>query len=170
MLRLRFRTEFTARTKNGQPAQRHTGVANASWIHDTMRAEIGTNPDISIIASTVRGAVKTTEPQNRRVMSFSSWFSGSAAVTVRGSRAIPQIGHAPGSDRTTSGCIGHVHSTDIDGAAGISSSRAIPHFGHAPGFLERTSGSMGQIHTGVLSCSGAPVLTCGAELLACWGA
>ncbi len=39
MFRLRVRTDRTARTKNGQPAQRQTGVASANSIHG--RADIG---------------------------------------------------------------------------------------------------------------------------------
>ena len=35
----------------------------------------------------------------------------SAAVTVRGSSAMPQIGQVPGASRTISGCIGQVHSS-----------------------------------------------------------
>jgi hypothetical protein len=43
-------------------------------------------------------------------MSSSSGFRSSAAVTTLGSRAMPQRGQGPGSARTTSGCIGQVHS------------------------------------------------------------
>ena len=59
-----------------------------------------------------------------------------------GSSAMPQMGHAPGTSRTISGCIGHVHSTLVIGATSTGSS-AIPHFGHAPGPFWRTSGSIG---------------------------
>lgn len=90
-----------------------------------------------------KGAVRITATQNLRVMSRSSGFSSTAAVTVRGSSAIPQIGHEPGSERTISGCIGQVYSVRVL-ATGTSGSSAIPHDGQAPGFDSRTSGHMGQ--------------------------
>ena len=68
----------------------------------------------------------------------------SSRVTTRGSSAIPQIGHDPEASRTISGCIGHVHSVFVSGAAVIGSS-AMPHFGHAPGPCWWTSGSMGHV-------------------------
>jgi hypothetical protein len=43
-------------------------------------------------------------------MSTSSGFGLSSSVATRGSRAMPQIGHAPGASRTISGCIGQVYS------------------------------------------------------------
>ncbi len=86
----------------------------------------------SEIISARIGMVKTTEIQNLRLMSLSSGFS-SSVTTLRGSRAIPQIGQLPGSERTISGCIGQVHSTRVAGAATVSGSRAIPHLGQAPG-------------------------------------
>src|SRR5262245_57024282 len=60
------------------------------------------------IARMSSGAVSTAEIQKRRFMSVSSGFSTSSAVTVRGSRAMPQIGQAPGPSRTICGCMGHV--------------------------------------------------------------
>ena len=69
----------------------------------------------------------------RRVMSTSSGFSGSAAVTVRGSRAMPHLGQAPGLSRTTSGCMGQTYSTRDVGAAMVSGSRAIPQMRQRPG-------------------------------------
>ncbi len=95
------------------------------------------------IAIASSGAVRTTLTQKRRVMSRSSGFSSTAAVTVRGSSAIPQIGHDPGPGRTICGCIGQVYSVRADGS-GVSGSSAIPHFGHGPGFDSRTSGHIGQ--------------------------
>src|SRR5690348_16136668 len=62
------------------------------------------------------GAVRATPIQNRRCMLASSGFSPSSRLTVRGSRAIPQIGHAPGPFRTISGCIGQVYVTPMAGA------------------------------------------------------
>ena len=78
-------------------------------------------------------------------MSSSSGFR-SSSVTARGSSAIPQIGQAPGASRTISGCIGHVHSVLVTGAATTGSS-AMPHFGQAPGPFWRTSGSIGQVYS-----------------------
>ncbi len=51
-------------------------------------------------------------------MSVSSGFSPSVAETVRGSSAMPQIGHDPGRSRTISGCIGQVHSAAPVSAGG----------------------------------------------------
>src|SRR5271154_1830349 len=75
------------------------------------------------------GAVRTTLTQNRRVMDASSGFSSSSITIVRGSRAIPQIGHELGSSPTISGCIGHVYSIRVAEAATVDRSSAIPHFG-----------------------------------------
>ena len=88
------------------------------------------------------GAVNAKLIQNRRVMSRSSGFSSSSEI-VRGSSAIPQIGQLPGSDRTISGCIGHVYSVLVANSAGDSGSRAIPQDGHGPGPACRTSGHIG---------------------------
>src|SRR4026208_643260 len=85
--------------------------------------------------------------QNRRVMSSSSGLGASSKVSVLGSRAIPQIGQAPGSDRTISGCMGHTYSVRVAGAAMVEGSSAMPHFGQARGLDSRTSGSIGQMYT-----------------------
>ena len=95
------------------------------------------------IAIASSGAVKTRLIQKRRVMSRSSGFSSAPAVTVRGSSAMPQMGHEPGLGRTISGCIGQVYSVRVE-ATGTSGSRAMPQEGHAPGLASRTSGHMGQ--------------------------
>src|SRR6201981_1487964 len=97
------------------------------------------------MARTRTGVVRATLIQKRRVMPESSGFSSSDALTVRGSRAIPQIGHEPGSERMISGCIGQVYSMLAADSLGTEGSRAMPHFGHAPGFCSRTSGSIGQM-------------------------
>ena len=55
------------------------------------------------------GTDKPALNQNRRRMSTSSTFSSSSSVTVIGSKAMPQMGHDPGSSFTISGCIGHVY-------------------------------------------------------------
>ena len=95
------------------------------------------------IAIASRGAVSTTPNQKRRVMSRSSGFSSCFAVTVRDSRAMPQMGHDPGSERTICGCMGQVYSVRVE-ASGTSGSKAMPHEGHAPGLGSWTSGHMGQ--------------------------
>src|SRR4029077_16181975 len=90
------------------------------------------------------GALKITPTQNRRVISISSGLASSSRVTVRGSSAMPHIGHDPGSGRTISGCIGQTYSVLTDGAEGAAGSNAMPHLGQAPGFDSWTSGSIGQ--------------------------
>ena len=71
----------------------------------------GRAPNIALIARTSNGAESAAAIHSRRVMSRSSGFAGASLVIVLGSSAMPQIGQAPGSFRTTSGCIGQVHST-----------------------------------------------------------
>ena len=95
------------------------------------------------MAMTSSGAVSARLIQKRRVMSRSSGLSSAAAVTVRGSSAMPQIGHEPGPGRTISGCMGQVYSVRVE-ATGTSGSSAIPQEGQAPGLFSRTSGHMGQ--------------------------
>ena len=65
---------------------------------------------------------------------------------VRGSRAMPQIGQLPGASRTISGCIGHVYSIFVAGAA-ETGSKAMPHFGQLPGPCWRTSGCIGHVYS-----------------------
>src|SRR5579859_5971038 len=95
------------------------------------------------IATANSGIVRVMLIQKRRVMSRSSGFSPASAATVRGSSAMPQIGHEPGPERTISGCIGHVYSVREE-AAGNSGSRAIPQEGQGPGLDSWTAGHMGQ--------------------------
>ena len=59
------------------------------------------------------GTVSAVLTQKRRDMSRSSGLS-SSSVMFRGSSAIPQIGQLPGVSRTTSGCIGQVHSDRVE--------------------------------------------------------
>ena len=113
MFSFRVRTEVQPRSKNGQPAHNTTGVARTSWIHAETPAEMvsriaGTRS--APMPSTSTGIASAAATQNRRVMSASSGLGPESAVTVTGSSAIPQIGHAPGAERRISGCIGHVHS------------------------------------------------------------
>ena len=95
--------------------------------------------------------VRRTLIQKRRVIETSSGFSSSATIAVRGSSAIPQIGHEPGSARTISGCIGHVYSIRVAETIGTDGSSAIPHFGHAPEWSCCTSGSIGQMYAVIAS-------------------
>src|SRR5258708_40212808 len=60
---------------------------------------------------------------------------------------MPQIGHEPGLSRTIWGCIGHVYSVLVAGAAATTGSSAMPHFGQSPGPSWRTSGSIGQVYS-----------------------
>ena len=99
---------------------------------------------MSPITNASNGTLSATLTQNRRVMSFSSAFS-SSPVTVRGSRAMPQIGQEPGASRTIWGCIGQTYSVRVMGASAPTGSSAMPHFGHKPGVGCRTSGCMGQV-------------------------
>ena len=62
----------------------------------------------SDIARRKVGTVSAALMAKRRFMSASSASSVSAAVTVFGSRAMPQRGQLPGPFWTTSGCIGQV--------------------------------------------------------------
>ena len=61
--------------------------------------------------------MRASETRKRRVMSSSSGFLSSARVTVRGSRAIPQIGQGPGFVSRTSGSMGQTYSTVSPAAA-----------------------------------------------------
>jgi hypothetical protein len=101
---------------------------------------------MAAMAIAISGDVSKTLTQNRRVMSRSSGFSSPDAVTVRGSSAMPQIGHEPGPGRTISGCMGQVYSVRLGNAAGTSDSRAIPQDGHGPGLVARTSGHIGHTY------------------------
>ena len=136
MFGLRFTSDAQARWKNGAPAHSTTGVASRSWAQARTRGDTacwsgwpGMRSDIAIATT---GTASASPTQSRRVMFSSSGFACSASVMVRGSRAMPQIGQAPGPGRTTSGCIGQTHSVRVDGAATVTGSSAMPHFGHAP--------------------------------------
>src|SRR5882757_1069182 len=148
MFGLRFTREVQKRWKNGQPPQTTTGVASASSSQGNAapgrRRCRGISQSIADMAIAINGAVSARLIQKRRVMALSSGLSSIvAAVTTRGSSAMPQIGHEPGAGRTISGCMGQVYSVRVE-ATGVSDSSAIPHEGHGPGLLARTSGHMGQ--------------------------
>src|SRR5215831_12772469 len=100
------------------------------------------------------GSVNTALAQNRRRISTSSGFSSAVRVTVRGSRAIPQIGHDAGASLTISGCIGQVYATLCCGGAMVSGSKAIPHLGHEPNSACRTSGCIGQMYSELRAVAG----------------
>src|ERR1700690_1800574 len=113
ILRLRFTSEAQPRSKKGKPAQTTTGVASRSCRRPIARADrrcctgfLGIRSDMPRMRT---GIARATLTQKRRVMEASSGFSSSAVEAVRGSRAIPQMGHEPGPVRTISGCIGHVY-------------------------------------------------------------
>src|SRR5215471_10808410 len=101
MLGLRFTSEVQKRWKNGRPPQMTTGVESRNSnqgdaIPDTDAGRMPRPGIISYIATTNNGTVRPKLTQNRRVMLRSSGFSSSFAATVRGSSAMPQIGHEPG--------------------------------------------------------------------------
>src|SRR6266702_3234787 len=153
MFRLRFTIDCQPRTKNGQPPQRTTGVARTNSTQVRARSEI----------SLSSGAPRRFAPiAARRIGIVSSGFSSSFAEMTRGSSAIPQIGHDPGSERTISGCIGHTYSVLADGTVGRAASNAIPHLGHAPGIVWCISGSIGHMYsaTAALGLEGAAALGC----------
>ena len=97
------------------------------------------------MATVTTGTVRASPTQNRRVMSRSSGLASSSSVTVLGSRAMPQIGQAPGAGRTISGCIGQTHSVRVVGASRSIGSSAMPHAGQALDAGSRTSGCMGHV-------------------------
>ena len=112
MLRLRVTMDRQPRTKNGQPPHSTTGADSRSCVH---RLAVGFSPaanvgaTISTVASPKIGSVSARLTQKRRVMPTSSALGpSSAAVTSRGSSAMPHFGQLPGPTCRTSGCIGHV--------------------------------------------------------------
>ena len=164
MFRLRFTTDCQPRTKKGHPPHRTTGVASASPIQPSVAADARCSRKCpgkcSAMVRRNRGAVRTALTQKRLRMLSSSGLSSSAADAVRASRAMPHLGQLPGASRTTSGCMGQVHSVRAAGvAAAATGSRAIPHFGQLPGPACRTSGCMGQVNPAVL-ISPASLLPC----------
>src|SRR5215813_3394205 len=98
------------------------------------------------IAIASSGNVSPRLTQNRRVMSCSSGLASSVTEGVRGSSAIPQIGHVPGPGLTIWGCIGQVYSVLVS-ETGRSGSSAMPQLGQGPGFSSRTSGHTGHTYS-----------------------
>src|SRR3979490_2270711 len=147
MFKLRVTRDRHPRTKNGQPPQSTTGVAKINSNHSQVLGEANrmngdTEGAKSDMPTSRIGIVSTVQIQNLLVMFTNSGFFSSSAVTVLGSRAMPQIGHEPGLSRTIWGCMGHVYSVLVAGAAATTGSSAMPHFGQSPGPCWRTSGSM----------------------------
>ena len=126
MFRLRFTSDCHARTKNGQPPHKTTGVARMSSNQVQNRAGANLSSKPPDMAETSTGSAKPILNQNRRVIFASSGLPSSAA-TWRGSRAMPQMGQAPGSERTICGCIGHVYPEPLRAASTATGSSAIPH-------------------------------------------
>src|SRR5258706_6444522 len=112
MFGLAWRIEAAPRTKKGQPPQRTTGVASASWI------QVDEVPCIDVIASATSGALRMAQTQSRRVMSASSGSGPSTAATDIGSSAMPHLGQEPGPSRTISGCIGQGYLLPVAGGGG----------------------------------------------------
>ncbi len=108
MFGLRFNTDCTPRTKNGQPAHSTTGADRTSSTQ--LCVPIGNSPRrwpnmASKVTMTVRGRVH----QNRRVKSRNSGLSSSASsVGSIGSSVMPHLGQLPGIGCWISGCIGQV--------------------------------------------------------------
>ena len=99
MFGLRLTSEVQKRWKNGRPHQRTTGVDERELNPDAdcaISAQSTSMPDHAAHGNREKRTVRTRLTQKRRVMSRSSGFSSMAAVTVRGSRAMPQIGQEPG--------------------------------------------------------------------------
>ncbi len=105
MFGLRFTTEAQPRSKNGAPPQSTTGVASANCSQA---------PKCPAMLMARSGTESTTPTQNRRVIERSSGFSGSSALGIIGSRAMPQIGQLPASFRTICG----MHRTGPERAGG----------------------------------------------------
>ena len=119
MLSRRLRSESQPRRKNGAPPHSTAGVASTSCSHTL--AVIGRNATKSPpIASASNGTDSAAATQKRRVMSVSSGLPSPSALGAIGSKAMPQIGQAPGLSRTISGCIGQVQRS----AAGVARSDA----------------------------------------------
>src|SRR5260370_10732425 len=118
IFRWRVRKDFQPRSSSGQPHHRTAGVASVNCTQfqygamaPNQTALLAVN--ICAIETVTNGNASTTLTQKRRVMDASSAFSSGAAssVRVRGSSAMPQIGHAPGLSLSTSGSIGQMYST-----------------------------------------------------------
>ena len=123
MFRLRLTIEAQPRSKNGQPPQSTTGVASTNSIQPIARIESKcckrlAGKHVGHAEKQERERKRDADPESaRHGHEFGIFFFVAAAV--RGSSAMPQIGHEPGSARTICGCIGQVYSTPV-GAIGFS--------------------------------------------------
>src|SRR5262245_53308463 len=95
---------------------------------------------------TKTGSPRATPTQNRFDISTSSGLGASSSVTVRVLSAMPNLGHAPGSSLTTSGCIGQTYSSLVTGSPATGSS-PIPQIEQLVGRSARTSGCIGQTYS-----------------------
>ncbi len=153
--------EAQPRSKNGQPPHSTTGVASNSSTQTCTRGVsnfcTGCPGSIPTISNNRIGAVRMALHQSRRVIAINSGLVSSSTVTVRGSSAMPQMGHAPGLSRTISGCMGQTNSVFAASAAISRGSSAIPHSGQDPGAcfgwrtVSRTSGCIGHVYSTLLS-------------------
>ncbi len=166
MLGLRNFTDAQPRWKNGQPHHNTIGVARRNSIALPSAGETSRSAGpMRSMAKATRGMPSATLHQKRRVMSRSSGFSSSAAVTVRGSSAMPQIGQKPGS-------VAHdlrMHGAGPLGAGGRD--RRIGLQRHAAlrtgtGFDSRTSGHMGHTYNVAGEVAAGAVLA-GAIVVSC---
>ena len=117
MLRRQVRMDRTARTKNGQPAQRTTGVARSNSIHGWISGESGPPcPPVAmpVITRISSGSDSAAATQKRRVMSRNSGLSATSAVGISGSSAMPQIGQSPGLSARTSGSMGQIQTWALE--------------------------------------------------------
>jgi hypothetical protein len=151
MFMLRFWTDCHPRIKKGRPPQRTTGVARAISSQPSVPKDAsfsrGRPGKKSAMVTRNKGTVSTALHQKRLRILMSSALSSSSTATVRGSSAMPHFGQLPGASRTTSGCMGQVHSVLAAGASAVNDSSAIPHFGQLPGPTCRISGCMGQVNS-----------------------
>ncbi|MCY1382350.1 hypothetical protein D9M69_703660 [compost metagenome] len=107
MLGLRFTTDCTPRTKNGQPAHSTMGTVSTSSIQ--LWVAISNQPRLwPDIASTVTTTVSGRVHQKRRWKSSSSGFPASSSAGMTGSSDMPHLGQLPGWSWRISGCIGQV--------------------------------------------------------------
>ncbi|MCY1372440.1 hypothetical protein D9M69_596450 [compost metagenome] len=107
MFGLRFATDCTARTKNGQPAHSTIGTLSTSSIQ--LCVPISNHcRRWPAMASTVTATLSGSVQKKRRLKSFSSGSSPSSRVGISGSSVMPHLGQLPGWSCRISGCMGQV--------------------------------------------------------------
>ncbi len=93
---LRLITEFQARTKNGQPHQKTTGVTKTICTQPGTASKYGRQLGIiPPMAKTKTGKVRIAPIHNRRLMSINSRFGPSSMAATTGSKAMPHFGQLP---------------------------------------------------------------------------